>query len=120
MGGSKATNSGALTVLIPADLVPAKGDVIEVFSLIGEEAAIGFTATKIKVKGTSVSATSYAGAAETVTTGKITVKSYDPETKVLKFNLKAKASPFTQTKGTEIGTSTKNFVIKAQGVITLP
>jgi len=127
MGGSKGLSSGSLTILVPSDFSPSKGDKFGVFSLVGEEAAsnpdelaVSFSATKIKRKGLSVSSTSYAEAADTVTTGSFTVKSYDPETKVLKFNLKAKASPYTFNKGASNETSSKKFVIKAQGVVTLP
>lgn len=127
MGGVKGQNSGTLTLLIPADETFEKGSTIEVFSLVGEtdddnpgEIALGFTATKIKVKGLSVSSTSYAEAAETVTTGKLKVKSYNPDTKVLKFNLSAQASPYTQNKGDGNNTISKNFKIKAQASVTLP
>ena len=126
MGGSKGKSSGTLTILFPSDFNPSKGDSFNVFSLVGEESAnnpgelaVSFTATKIKAKGLSVSSTSYAEAAETVTTGTLKVKSYDTETGVLKFNLKATATPFTINKGDGNDTSSKKFKIKAQGVVTL-
>ena len=128
-GVSKSGASATLNILLPADATLEQGTEIEVFSTIGEEsadnpgeAAVSFTA--VKSKGTKVLTLS--DAAETVTTGKIKVKAYDPETKELKFSIKAKAKPVNQNKvslknptgGNE--TVNKAVPIKGQVVITLP
>ena len=127
-GGGASKGSGSITVLVPANFAPEKGQSFDLFSLAGEKAednpdalALGFSATKTKIKGaTNVSSISYAEAAETDTTGKLKVKSYDPETKVLKFTIKAKASPFTVNKGDGNETVEKALKIKALVVVTLP
>ena len=126
---SSGTMAPAVNILLPADATLEKGAEIGVFSTVGEEsannpgeAAVSFTA--VKSKGTKVLTLS--DAAETVTTGKIKVKAYDPETKELKISIKAKAKPVNQNKvsiqnptgGNE--TVNKAVPIKGQVVVTLP
>jgi hypothetical protein len=127
MGGSGKKGSGSLTILVPSDFAPEKGESFGLFSLVGEEdddnpgeLALGFSATSIKRKGLSIATSVFAEAAETVTTGTVKVKSYNPETKVLKFNIKAAASPYTLNKGNGNETVSKKFRIKGQVVVTLP
>ncbi len=127
-GANKKGNSVLLSIAIPNDVELTKGTSIGLFDLLGEtdddnpgEASYGFFATKVKTKGSSQTSTSYANAAESVTTGKLKVKSYDPETKVLKFNMTAKSSPYTFNKNAAGNkTSDKKFKTKIQAVVTLP
>lgn len=127
MGGAGKKGSATVTVLVPSDFSPEKGDTYELFSLVGQSAsdnpgklALGGFGTKLK--GRKVF--SYAEAAESVTKGKLKVKSYDPETKKLKFIVNAKVKPYTLAKGGLSGTTTKtvnkNMPIKVNGVVTLP
>jgi hypothetical protein len=116
-----------VTILLPSTFSTEKGSETDLFSLVGEsdddnpgEAALGFLGTKVVGR----SGLGFAPADNTVVTGKLKVVFYDEETKELKFVLSATASPYTQVKttlsGSETTTPTKNLVIKAQGIVTLP
>lgn len=119
--------SATVTALLPANFSKEKDSYIELFSLVGEtaeanpaEIALGFTSTRTKGENS----VAISAAENTVVTGKLKVISFDTATSVLKFVLRAKATPFTQVEttaeGSETTTSTKNLVIKAQGIVTLP
>ena len=127
LGGIGKKGSATVTLLIPSTFNTEAGSEIDLFSLIGEaaennpgEIALGFFASKVAGR----SAIGITAADDSVVTGKLKVISYNEETKELKFVLSATASPYTQVKtslsGSETTTPTKNLVIKAQGIVTLP
>lgn len=127
MGGVGKKGSATVTVLVPADFSPEKGETYGLFSLVGESdddnpGELALTGFGTKIKGRNVF--SYAEAEDSVTNGKLKVKSYDPETKELKFQVSAKVSPFTVAKaglgGTNTKTSNKNMPIKVNATVTLP
>jgi hypothetical protein len=127
MAGIGKRGSAAVTVLVPADFSPEKGDTYELFSLIGQSAsdnpgklALGGFGTKVKGR----TLFSYTEAENSVTNGKLKVKSYNPDTKELKFQVSAKVSPFTLVKsglsGSKSKTSNKKMPIKVNAIVTLP
>ena len=127
LGGIGKRGSATVTMLIPSNFSTEAGSEIDLFSVVGEaaennpgEIALGFFASKIAGR----SSIGFTAADDSVVTGKLKVISYNEETKELKFVLSATASPYTQVKtslsGSETTTPTKNLVIKAQGIVTLP
>lgn len=127
VGGSKGFNAGTLTIFLPSSAIDtlSKGDKFSVTSTGNDEvnsASIILLGTKSKVnrKTFSVSSTGVSSGNDSIGSGSLTVKGYDSNTKVLKFSLKAKVSPWTFSKNGTNTEKTNNLPVKANVVVTLP
>lgn len=127
MIGAGKKGGATVTILVPSNFSPQKGEKYELFSLIGQKASdnpgkLALTGSGTKVKGRN--GLTYTTAEDSIATGNLTVKSFNPDTKELKFTINAKMSPFTIAKaglsGTKIKTSNKNMPVKVQAIVTLP
>jgi hypothetical protein len=134
LGGNtkNGSNVGIFTISIPASQLGelSKGKRFDVISTgDGSQAdavSILFLGTKINVNGRNTTITGISSTNDTTANGNFRVVNYNQNTKQLRFNLVARAKPYSRQVTKGIGGSpqtkviNKNLPVKVQGTVTLP
>jgi hypothetical protein len=124
LSATSRLSSGIVHIYLPADIVFSKGQEFDVTSS-GDQATdsanIHFLVVqKKRIKGSSAVMTGYFNDNGSEATGKLTVVSYNPETKELKFILFAQVAPYIRTVDWADETITQPIQVTANIVVTLP